>query len=176
MHHCRFPHCPQPPPPDRGPLVVMLSFHSCLRVRLNSGSRNGSLEARLRGGQAAGVTAASQGLGSQPRDEDQSSRGPGWDNGMWAVQSPSGSSDRSPVRGPPACGHLLLSRQVRDTILQEGSPRNCRLLWPKSTFPAFPSALVLQSPKPTSPYCSPDTEPNCQENRTALREGVPGLW
>lgn len=32
----------------------MLSFHSCPRVRLNSGSRNGSIEVRLRGGQAAG--------------------------------------------------------------------------------------------------------------------------
>lgn len=173
MHCCRFPHCPQPPPPDRGPLVVMLSFHSCLRVHLNSGSRNRSVEVRLRGGQAAGITATSQGLGSRTRDEDQSSRGPGWDSGMWAAPSPSSSSDRSPVWGPPVCGHFLLSRQVQDTILQGGSPRNCGLLWPKSTFPAFPSALVHQNPKPTSPYCSPDTEANCQENRTALREGVP---
>ena len=115
-----------PPALTPGPrtLIVMLSFHSCPRVRLNSGSRNRSVEVRLRGGQTAGVPAASQGLGSRPGEENHSSRGPEWDSGMCAAPSPSGSSDRATAWGRPACGLFLLSWQAQDTVLQEGSPRN----------------------------------------------------
>lgn len=52
-------------------------------------------------------------------------------------------------------------------------PKKLKAALAQTRFSSLPLSFGPLKPKPTSPYRSPDTEPNCQKNRTALREGVP---